>query len=231
MNIRTDLQQGSLQWLEARAGVLTASEAKNLVTPKWKIRTGEMVETLVATKLAEKWIGPLPSFSAFATEQGNILEESAIPAYEIEYGVEVKRVGLILSDDGRTGCSPDGLLGDDCGLEIKSLQPVHHCKCLMDGGVPEDYLAQIHFSLWVTGFPQWKLFCYQRRFPCLTFTIERDQAIMDTIQMAVEDFLDRLEIEYQRLVEKNGGPPPPRKVFVPSSDVDPRTELFQGVIP
>lgn len=225
-----DVFQGSLPWLELRAGILTASEAKSLVTPKFKIRTGEMVETLLATKLAEKWLGPLPSFSAWATEQGQLLEETAIPAYEFEHGIKIERIGFITSDDDRIGCSPDGMLADR-GLEIKSLQPVHHVKCLMDGGVPEDYLAQIHFSLLVTGMKLWQLFLYHRRLPAMEFTVERDDAIMDTLQMAVDEFMDRFDVEWQKLCERNGGPPPKPKVFVPSSPVDPRKELFQDIIP
>ena len=220
-------EQNSLDWLEARAGLLTASEAKQILTPKFKVRTGEMPRTLLATKLAERWIGPLPGFTAWATEQGQLLEETAIPAFEFEFGVEVDRPGFITTDDGRCGCSPDGML-DGCGLEIKSLQPTHHCKCLMDGDLPEDYAAQIHFSMFVTGLPKWKLFLYQRRFPCLVLDVIRDEEIQTTIGEAAEQFLTDLDLEYARLVERNGGPPPERKRFVPSSADDPSKALFQG---
>jgi predicted phage-related endonuclease len=225
-----DCQQGSLQWLELRAGIVTASEADSLVSPKFKIRTGETPRTLLATKLAEKWCGPLPSFGAWATEQGHLLEDLAIPAYELETGHTVERVGFITADSGRIGCSPDGLL-TDCGLEIKSLQPVHHIKCLLDGGIPDDYIAQIHFSMLVTGFKRWKLFLYSRRLPHMMITIERDDEIQETLNKALDAFLTDFDIAWERLCDKNGGPPPPRKVFVPSpeSQADPRADMFQDV--
>ena len=226
--IKHDCQPNSLQWLELRAGKVTASEAKHLVTPKWKIRTGEMVETLLATKLAERWLGPLPGFTAWSTEQGQLLEETAIPAYEFEYGVKVERVGFITDDAGRIGCSPDGML-EGYGLEIKSLQPVHHIKCLINGEALEDYLAQVHFSMLVTGLPAWKLFLYHRRLPQMQFRIERDPDVQEVLQVAVERFLERLDAEWAYLCERNGGPPPPRKPFIPSSPDDPRKELFQPV--
>lgn len=198
-----------------------------LVTPKWKIRTGETPRTLLATKLAESWVGPLPSFGSWATDQGHLLEDLAIPAYELEYGQEVERVGFITRDDGRCGCSPDGLL-PDCGLEIKSLQPVHHIKCLMDGGLPDDYAAQVHFSMLVTGFERWKLFLYSRRLPTMLLTIERDDEIQDTLEQALADFLTNYDLEWARLVEKNGGPPPPRKPMVLTPG-DPRADMFKGI--
>ena len=202
-------EQGSVEWLTIRAGKVTASEAKNLVTAKWEIRkpkTG-MVQTLLATKLAEAWLGgPLPGFTSWATEQGKLLEESAVPAYEFTTGQTVEKVGFIESDDGRIGCSPDGML-PDCGLEIKSLQPVHHVGCLMEGGLPEDYSAQVHFSMLVTGLDQWKLFLYSRRFPHLLLTVYRDKEITDTLKDALHDFHELFDFEWDRLVEKNGGPP------------------------
>ena len=225
-----DCAQGSLQWLELRAGRVTASEAGDLVTPKFKIRTGETPRTLLATKLAEAWLGPLPSFSAWATDQGHLLEETAIPAYELEYGEAVERVGFVTGDNNRIGCSPDGLL-DGCGLEIKSLQPVHHIKCLMDGGLPDDYAAQVHFSMLVTGFERWKLFLYSRRLPTMLLTIERDGFIQDTLHEALDDFFKDFDLEWARLVEKNGGPPPPRVAhpITAQSQADPRAGMFAGV--
>jgi hypothetical protein len=217
MKVHREMQQGSLDWLELRAGIVTASEADQLVTPKFKIRTGEMVRTLLATKLAEKWLGPLPAFGSWATEQGQLLEETAIPAYELEYGEQVEKVGFITADDGRSGCSPDGLL-PNCGIEVKSLQPVHHIKCLMDGGLPDDYAPQVHFSMMVTGFEQWKFFAYSRRLPHLLVTVQRDEAIQSVLADALDVFLKTFDAEWQRLCERNGGPPPKRKVFVPSPE-------------
>ena len=51
-----DVVQGSEAWLRARAGIPTASEFGNLVTPLWKIRSGDMVDGYLSRKLAERWI-------------------------------------------------------------------------------------------------------------------------------------------------------------------------------
>ena len=104
--------QGTQAWLEARAGIPTASEFDALITPLWKIRTGEGVTSYIARKLAEKWGGPLPSFGgsgqiSWAMEQGQILETEVIPWYEYETGEQIQRVGFITTDDEKAGCSPD----------------------------------------------------------------------------------------------------------------------------
>ena len=261
-----ELHQGSVQWLEARAGLVTASEAKQLLTDKLAIRKpgSEMPRTLLATKLAEKWLGPLPSFGSWAAEQGNVLEQSAFDCFAFEHDARIEKIGFITKTrpcdtcggsgwnhkqigegcgsereacescagtgdfDVRAGCSPDGML-PDYGVEIKSLQPVHHIKALLDGDLPEEFAAQVHFSMWVTGLTQWKFFAYSRRLPHLLITVLRDDGVQGTIQEAMDSFLDTFDLEWLRLCEKNGGPPPERKPFVPSSPDDPRKELFKGL--
>jgi Na+/alanine symporter len=56
--------QGSVEWMQARSGIPTASEFDALVTPKWKVKTGDGPKTYLAKKLAEWWLGgPLASFN------------------------------------------------------------------------------------------------------------------------------------------------------------------------
>jgi hypothetical protein len=211
--------QGSIDWLQARAGIVTASELDNLVTPEFEPRKGEMVKTYLATKLAERWIQrPLAGFSSFATEQGNILEDEAKPWYELEFSEPITRVGLCIADDERMGCSPDGLLGEHGGIEIKCPEPTAHVKYLLADQLPKDYRAQVHGSMLVTGRPWWKFLSYRRGFPKLLLTITKDDEIQQKISAAVYDFLVLFEAGWKKLCERNGGPPPKRKVFVPSPE-------------
>src|ERR1019366_7056851 len=48
-----------------------------LVSPTFKQRDGETPKTYLALKVAETIGGPILGFSAFQTEQGNILEDEA----------------------------------------------------------------------------------------------------------------------------------------------------------
>lgn len=209
MKIYTGFEQGSADWMIARAGVVTASEMDAIITPLWKARTGDGVQTYLNRKLAEKWLGgPLPSVQGvFDMEQGNILEEEARPAFTIVTGLEVSTVAFITDDTGRVGCSPDGLVGDDAGLEIKCPRIETHIGYLRSGELPKDYAAQVHGSLYVTGRQKWHFMSYRRGLPPLILTVERDESIMAKIDDAVTTFLASMADEYQRLVEINGGEP------------------------
>lgn len=181
--------QGELAWLKLRIGKVTASELGNLVTPEFKERTGEMRHTYICEKLAESWRGmPLPGFNVFDTEQGEILETEAIPWFALTFSQRVRQVGFIESDDGLCGCSPDGLLGEDNGLEVKCPSAQVHVKYLLGGCVPKDYLAQVHGSMFVTGFPRWTFLSYRRGFPSLVVEVTRDEEIMAKIGEAIAKF-------------------------------------------
>ena len=202
-------EQNSVEWMIARAGVVTASEMDALISPLWKIRTGDGVQTYLAQKLAEQWIGgPLPSVQGvFDMEQGKILEDEARPFYTLTTGEEVQPVGFIISDDGRIGCSPDGLIGEDSGVEIKCPKMETHIRYLLAGELPKDYAAQVHFSMFVTGRPKWKFMSYRRNFPPLILTVERDEEIMAAMQSALDKFFESFDLAMEKLVRLNGGLP------------------------
>jgi len=200
--------QGTPEWLNLRASVPTASEFDQLVTPEFKIRKGQMPETYLAKKLAEKWInGPLPQIGMFHMEQGNILEEEAIPWFEFTYGKKIERVGFVTSDEGRFGCSPDGLLGDDNGIEIKCPAIHTHVAYLMDEGMPKDYVTQVQGAMFVTGRPQWTFVSYSRFLPPLVLVVKRDDNAMEALSEALALFSAKLESGWRRLCELNGAPP------------------------
>lgn len=201
-------EQNSLEWLVARAGIVTASEFDQILSPDLKVRTGEMPKTYMAVKMAEKWLGgPLPSFNALDMEFGKILEEEALPFYSLEYGEEIRRVGLLLTDDGKVGASPDGLLGEDGGIEIKCPRAETHVKYLLAGIVPKDYLLQVQGAMYVTGRKWWKFMSYHRRFPPFLLKVERDEKIQMALETALADFLAKFDAGMKRLIEINGGPP------------------------
>lgn len=203
------MKQGSTEWFAIRAGMPTASEFGSLVTPLWKPREGAGVETYLMEKLAERWLSQaIVSFSGGAMEQGKILEEEAVPYYELTASETIQRVGFVTSDDPRCGCSPDGLLADG-GIEIKCPQPHTHVGYLLANTLPKDYAAQVHGGMLVTGAASWKFMSYCRGFPPLLLTIKRDNSIIDRLRASLNDFNKRLDTTYEQLLQLNGGPPPP----------------------
>lgn len=205
-----DVKQGTGPWLAARAGVFTASEFDNLITPAWKMREGETPQTYILRKVAERCMGcPLGDPSAWVMEQGAILEAEAIPWFEFTHGQKVDRVGFVLGDDPRLGCSPDGLIGDDGGIEIKCPQPTAHLKYLLSGVVPKDYLAQVHGGMYVTGRRWWKFMSYSRQFPPLLVHVDRDEGIMAKMGAVMKEVLVDFDAKLARvraLKDESEGP-------------------------
>lgn len=201
-------EQRSVDWMLARAGIPTASEFDQILTPKLEPRKGEMPKSYMHKKLAEWWLGgPLADFNTFDMDQGNILEQEAIPWYSLEYNAEVKRVGFVTTDDGKVGCSPDGIV-EWGGLEIKCPAIHTHFGYVLDGELPDKYAAQVYGSLFVTGMDQWVFLSYHRKTPNLVLKIKRDEAINARIGEALDSFLNKFEMEKDRLMEIHGGPPP-----------------------
>lgn len=181
--------QGSPEWYAARLGVITASEVDALITPLWKARTGEGVDTYLYKKICEKLLGWSSDFGGtYAMEQGQFVEKIALPWFSFTHGVEARQVGFCLSDCGRFGCSPDALLGDDNGLEVKSPTPPVHLKYLLKNEVPPEYRGQVHFSLFVTGRPRWTFLSFSRQLPSLIVEVKRDEAIQAAIRETIDAF-------------------------------------------
>lgn len=247
MILHNEYAQHSVDWSLARSGIPTASEFDALVTPDFKIRTGEMPKSYLAKKVAEAWQGgPLASFNTFDMDIGAILEDEAKPWYALEFGQTIESVGFITTDDGRVGCSPDGLLTiaipkdgqlpdfreETGGIEIKCPAAHTHVSYVLKGELPKDYTAQVHGSMFVTGCKWWKFLSYRRHFPPLILTVERDEEIMEKLHVALEDFLACFDSAMKRLEEINGGPPTHRVRRQPAPQPEPAPEQSeQGIIP
>jgi len=222
VRIVRDVQQKSWDWFKARAGKVTGSELGNLITDKLEPRkwTTKMPQSYLHRKVAEKWRGEvLQSFGGNQqTDQGVIYEEQARNYFASLLESDIETVGGIESDDGHCWCSPDGLISERIGLEIKCGNADTHVGWLLNGGLPEEHALQVHFALSVSGFEQWQFLSWCKDFPHLAVTVEPVEAIESLIAEVVEDFSVRLDAAFSRLVELNGGPPPKRKVFVPSPE-------------
>ncbi len=199
-----ELAQMSPEWFRLHCGKVTASQFKNIMTSEFELRKGETLKGYLHEKVAEKWRGQLqsaPSASSFAMDQGIILEDEAIPWLELEYDYEIQRVGFIESADGRCGCSPDGMIADDHGLEIKCPFAKTHVGYLLENRVPLDYVTQVHGSIFVSGAQRWTFVSYRRGFPNLVLTVERDEAVMMKIHSSLTCFFELFDAAMERIRE------------------------------
>lgn len=194
------MDQGSTSWHQARLGVITASEADALISPTFKIRKGDGVDSYLYKKIAEKVLNWSPEMlEGFNMEQGHLIERVALPWFEYEYKCKVKRVGFCISDDSLTGCSPDGVLEDGTGLEVKAPQGPNMIRYLLEGVVPEQYRVQLQYSLWVTKAPRWKFVAYSMTLPALVVNVEPDPVAQEAITQAVEAFGVRFKDSMNRI--------------------------------
>ncbi len=187
-----NVEQMTLEWIRLHFGIPTAACLDQLLTPEFELRKGEMPKTLVYKKVAEV-IQNRPMIdldkSSFMMEQGMILESEARPWFELEYEKKIRQVGFITTDDGRVGCSPDGLIeGEECGIEIKCPAAHTHVKYLVNGALPKEYAAQVFGSMYVTGFKRWMFVSYRRGFPSLVLEIPASDLINESIKKAVDSF-------------------------------------------
>jgi len=198
--------QGQPEWWEARRGIPTASEFDRILTPIKKqpsaAQTGYIASLIAdATCMLPNWFADRPSTKDM--DHGKETEPQARAWYEMERGVQVRQVGFCVTDDGRFGCSPDGLIDPDGGLELKCPKLSTHTAWLMADKVPDEYLPQIHGCLIVTGRQWWDFVSYSpaRGLPPLLKRVFRDEY---TIKLAVELelFDERLKETYLKLTRR-----------------------------
>lgn len=159
-----DCEQGSEEWYLLRKGRPTASEFNRILTPA-RLQEGGKGSHSYLCELVGEMFSLIPeegieNATNRAIRWGQQTEAEARAWYSMDANVEVARVGFITTDDDRFGCSPDGLVGDDGGLELKCPQPGTHIGYREDNVLPDDYRGQVHGALIITGRQWWDFVSY-----------------------------------------------------------------------
>jgi len=200
-------EQLSEAWRLSRHGLITASRADQLVMPK----TGKVSASAASLgrRLAlevhlGRWIDE--SGSTWAMERGIELEAVARTEYEAERLVEVIESGFIAS--GQIGCSPDGLVGADGGVEIKNplvngyTEAAEHID--EHGTVPSAYIAQCRLSLMVTDRAWWDCVVHYPGAPLAVARLERDAEAEALMQAGIDACLKARDVMLERLRRMSG---------------------------
>lgn len=171
--IHHNFDQGTPEWLQCRAGKITASRCKDArdrladKPEKTDKKTGEVTpaqrgapsakQTAYAAQVAVERIAGCPidgGFENWQMREGHVQEPLARIAYETQTGNLVEEVGALATDDDLFLYSPDGLVGDDGLIEIKSLFSADRICNIVGGDDISDFIDQCMFGLWLTG-RQW----------------------------------------------------------------------------
>lgn len=149
-----DVEQGSDEWHAARCGIVTASVVGQLVTARTlKIAANDTSRGLTAQLVAERITGySEPIRTSADMERGTLDEPYARDVYS-KHHAPATRAGFMVRDDWgwRLGYSPDGLVGDDGLIEIKSRKQKIQLATILADTVPAENMAQIQCGLLVSG--------------------------------------------------------------------------------
>lgn len=189
---------GSPEWIAARLGIPTASRFSSILTPA-KRQLAAARFRYRNELLAEHFTGePTDGADSDFMERGRLMEPDAVAYYEFARGIDTKPGGFCVADDGSHGCSPDRLVGDDGGLEIKCPSAAVHVGYLLDGP-GADYVCQVQGSLMVTGRAWWDFCSYNPVLPPVLIRFERDGEFIGALREALGTFLGELSEARKRL--------------------------------
>jgi hypothetical protein len=184
--------QGSDAWLTARLGIPTASEFHKIITAV-KGDLSKSARKYAHALVAETLLGrPLekPPGTPWAMVRGKELEPAALQQYSFTNDVDVRTVGFVTTDNGKAGCSPDGLIvGARGGLEIKCTLDETHMGILLDGP-GEDYKQQVQGNLSIGELEWWDFYAYHPELPPVTIRTYRDDPYIAKMNAALTEFLD-----------------------------------------
>jgi hypothetical protein len=187
-----ECEQGSEEWLKARLGVPSASNFSKLITMKGTLST--QAKAYVDALVAEAITGE-PTYVKLtdAMQRGTELEPYARERYFYETGNSVEEVGFCLHDDYQAGASPDGLIGEDGGLEIKCPLGGTMVSYLRVGRLPSKYWQQVQGCLHVTGRKWWDFMAYHPDMKPLIVRVERDEAFIAALNALLIDVVKEIE--------------------------------------
>ena len=192
------VEQGSAAWYRVRLGIPSASHFDEIITPGGKPSTQarKYKYRLIAERLLResqddeighiKWVG-----------LGKENEPYAAAHFQEVNGIELKKCGFIITDDGRMGCSPDRLISNREGVEIKCPAAFTQIGYLLDGP-DERYTPQVQGQLLVTQFDAMHFFSWHGRMPSfhkVTLPLPNYQA---TMRGLLNQFCDELERDTER---------------------------------
>jgi hypothetical protein len=198
LQIHCEYDQGSQRWLEARCGLLTASEFDLIITPTLKVADNPKSRAHLWELAAQRITGYVePQYISDAMLRGQEDEIRAREAYSKHYA-PVETCGFVTNSKwGFTlGCSPDGLVGDDGLIECKSrgqkFQVQTICEHFENGATPDDFTIQVQGQMLVTERKWCDLISYSGGLPMIVMRVQPDEAVQQAIVDAAAKFEARI---------------------------------------
>jgi hypothetical protein len=201
-----EITQNTDEWMEARAGVATASCFNKVLTKTMK--PSAQADPYAYKLMAELILGRSVErgFSSYAIDWGNAYEEEAIKLYEFRTGLKVAPGGFYTNDDMTVGASPDArcLDGDNevGGAEIKCPEdPAVHMEFVCMDEMNPNYIPQVQGQLFVTGWPWVDWFSFYPELPYAHIRTYRDEQWQAALENALGNLTDTVKVRLQQLYD------------------------------
>ncbi|RUW99079.1 exonuclease [bacterium M00.F.Ca.ET.141.01.1.1] len=188
-----DCEQGSSEWFTCRAGIPTASKFATVMAKGEGKTRSKYMRQLAGELLTGE---PMESFTTPHMERGKTMEDEARETYAFIHDADIRRVGFIRNGD--KGASPDSLVGDEGGIEIKTALPDIQIERLMGGKLPPEHKAQVQGNIWISGREWWDFVSYWPKLPMLTVRVFRDDIYIANMSAEIDAF----NAELAELVER-----------------------------
>lgn len=187
-----DCEQNSVEWFEARMGIPTASEFSTVMAKGRDGGSSDTRKTYMLKLAGEILTGePMESYTNAHMERGKIMEEEARNLYSFMTDINPRLVGFIRNGD--KGCSPDSLIDNNGGLEIKTALPHIQIERLQRNDLPPEHKAQVQGSLWVSEREWWDFVSYGGgKLPLFVKRVYRDDGYIANLAGAVAAFNEEL---------------------------------------
>lgn len=185
-----NLIQGEQAWMDIRRGRICASEMSKVLTPTLKIADNADTRSHVYELAAQRLTGYTePTYFGDEMLRGVTEEPLARQLYHDNFN-PVTECGFITNDNhGFTiGYSPDGLVGDDGLIEIKSRRAKFQVQSIVEGEVSKEHVLQIQTGLLVTGRKFCDYVSYHGGMPLWPIRAYPDEAIHEAIIAACGAF-------------------------------------------
>tara|TARA_R110000850_G_scaffold275671_1_gene415319 strand:+ start:577 stop:1215 length:639 start_codon:yes stop_codon:yes gene_type:complete len=195
-----DVEQNSDEWFALRSGRLTSSKL-GVVMANYGKAFGEPAKKYAVNIAIEQITGePIPSsFTNAHMERGHEQEPMARALYEELTFSDVTNGGFF--DCGFIGCSPDGMVGHDGAIEIKSVIASVQFANVKRGKVDPAYYWQCVGNLKFTGRKWLDFVSYSAEFP-----IDRQLFVYRIHAADLADEFENIDLrvcEFKKLVEQS----------------------------
>lgn len=161
MDQRTD------DWKKARCGLVGCSRLGDILASGRGGQPSATRKNYMAELLCEQLTGvPAEHFTSSSMQWGIDTEPMARAAYEATRGVFISETGGKMHGviSGWWG-SPDGLIDNDGGIEIKCPNTATHIDTLLYGKINSDYIYQMAGYVEIFGREWWDFVSYDPRLP------------------------------------------------------------------